>query len=100
MGKEKNKMYKVSEEDRNVLFGYFRNTVMTRIQSDPYVAKIQDWKKSEDKMWLVPVDDQKLLVGYFGNYPMPWVQSNPIITRIASWQKTESKEKNGKDKPQ
>ena len=95
-------MYKVSEEDRNVLFGYFRNTVMTRIQSDPYVAKIQDWKKSEDKMWLVPVDDQKLLVGYFGNYPMPWVQSNPIITRIASWKQEvkEKKESNGKDKVQ
>ena len=75
---------------------------MTRIQSDPYVAKIQDWKKSEDKMWLVPVDDQKLLVGYFGNYPMPWVQSNPIITRIASWKQEvkEKKESNGKDKVQ
>ena len=96
---ERETMYKVPEEDRKVLFGYFRNTAMTRIQSDPYIAKIQGWKKFEDKMWLVPVDDQKLLVGYFGNYPMPWVQSNPIITRIASWKKKES-DKNGKDKPQ
>ena len=41
-------MYKITEEDRNICLKYFRNTAMTRIQSDPYVAKIQNWKKSED----------------------------------------------------
>ena len=92
-------MYKVSEEDRNACLGYFRNTSMTRIQSDPYVERIQNWKKSDDK-WLVSVEDQKLLVGYFGNYPMPWVHSNPFITKIAAWKQEAMKEKNGKDKPQ